>query len=67
MCWILFPESTEEKSKGSTNATSDVLFEQMLPAKGQEKGLLSMEWQSIGLLPLMWKRFKFLVSEENHS
>lgn len=67
MCCILFPESIEGKSKGSTNATSDVLFEQMVPVKGQEKGLLSMEWQSIGLLPLIWKRFKFLVSEENHS
>lgn len=55
------------RSKGSTNATNNVLFEQMVPVNGQEKSLLSVEWQSIGLLTSIWQRFKFLVSVENHS
>lgn len=55
------------RSKGSTNATNNVLFEQMVPVNGQEKSLLRVEWQSIGLLTSIWKRFKFLISVENHS
>lgn len=47
------------------NGTCDVLYEQMAPVRGQEKDFLSAEWQSLGLLTLVGKWLKFLVSEEN--